>query len=218
MTQHGRYRHMTFKTIHVFPSTWKAAVLGQRLARSSYSSFAWQRRLRASWREMESKPYRNCGSCARGDVLPTDCLITVVMGGELRQQLIFCVFWPGFAIKSELMMQGQMCERVETFWKIHYVAYGWDCGWHKQKSNNMEYFLALFLIANSFPPWLRQSLWISFTGFCSVVNSINSLWGRNNMSEQKQCVMLSCLCISAFSTTLQFPLQTCSKVYKNTLL
>lgn len=118
--------------------------------------------------------FQKVRSCARGDFVPTDCLITVVTGNELRQSVI-SVLWP----PCLQHMWYQMCERMETFWKIHVRIY-W---WHKQ-TNEMGYFPALFF--NSF-----ISPWITFFGLCSVVSSRNFLWGRNNMYEQKRSVTLS---------------------------
>lgn len=103
----GRYRRMTFIIAHFFPPSWKAVMLRNDMAESSNVSFAWKRRLKqtwASWRETERKQYRNCGLCTHecigffqgGEVLPTHCLITVVVGHKLRHQLIFCFFRPGF--------------------------------------------------------------------------------------------------------------------------
>lgn len=136
MTPHARYRQMTFTVTHFFPLAWKAAVLRQRHTQRRFTQLICmtgtaQSCCRTKPEELPEekrkvRPHRNCGLCAHKRAgsarehaaLPTDCLLTVVMGDTLRQQLI----QPGFAINHN--WRGQKCERMETFGKIRSVC--WD--------------------------------------------------------------------------------------------
>lgn len=134
---------------------------------SSYVSFAWKKTAKGCWTKQELPEEKRKVSCTETVVwvhtsalvckrrcLPTDCLITVVTGAQLRQQLVvlcfligvYSEFWsPWVTVWKDGNILGRSAEILEGTNKA------------QVKSLVSQHWLWLSqIIANSYPPLLRQ--------------------------------------------------------------
>lgn len=151
-----------------------------RLTRGSCSSFAWQRQLPEE--KMESEQRRDWGSRSRGDVLPTECLVTgrQVASEDDLLRFLTRVWW----------CRGLMPERGETFRGI--TLFVWDYWGCKQTPTGGDISQPCILNNQLICPVAEAVSVNHLLWFVLGVCSRNSLCVVGGSSESERvCVILS---------------------------